>query len=149
MTPNEPDGPRRRIGEIADATGLTIRALHYYEEIGLLTSISRTDAGHRLYGPAAVERLYRISLLRQIGLPLVAIRASLEHDSVDLRSLMSDHLATIDARVAAEQRLRRRLVALVGTLASHEDPTGELLNILEDMTMVGNHDQPSDRDPRL
>ena len=101
MTPNEPDGPLRRIGEIADATGLTIRALHYYEEIGLLTPISRTDAGHRLYGPAAVERLYRISLLRQIGLPSVAIRASLEHDSADLRSVMSDHLATIDARVAA------------------------------------------------
>ena len=136
MTPNEPDGPLRRIGEIADATGLTIRALHYYEEIGLLTPISRTDAGHRLYGPAAVERLYRISLLRQIGLPLVAIRASLEHDAADLRGVMSDHLATIDARVAAEQRLRRKLVTLVGTLASDEDTTGDLLNILEDMTML-------------
>ena len=126
----------RKIGEIADATGMTIRALHYYEEVGLLAPTARTDAGHRLYGPDAVERLYRISLLRQLGVPLDGIRTSLADDGAGLRSLMTEHLTTIDARLAAEHRLRGRLVALVGTLETDEDTTGDLLNILEEMTML-------------
>ncbi|MGZ4675062.1 MAG: MerR family transcriptional regulator [Acidimicrobiia bacterium] len=129
-------GGVRKIGEIAEATGMTVRALHYYEEIGLLTPTARTDAGHRLYGPDAVERLYRIALLRQVGLPLDGIRASLANDGASLRALMTAHLATIDARIAAEQRLRGRLVTLVGTLESNEDTTGDLLSVLEDMTML-------------
>ena len=126
----------RKIGEIADATGMTIRALHYYEEVGLLAPTARTDAGHRLYGPDAVERLYRISLLRQLGVPLDGIRTSLADDGAGLRSLMTEHLTTIDTRLAAEHRLRGRLVALVGTLETDEDTTGDLLSILEEMTML-------------
>lgn len=136
MTAMEPDSTMRKIGEIAHATGMTVRALHYYEEIGLLTPISRTDAGHRLYGPVAVERLYRISLLRQLGVPLDGIRASLESAGTDLRTLMTDHLTAVDSRLAAETRLRGRLIQLIGTLESSEDTTGDLLSVLEDMTML-------------
>ena len=64
-----------RIGEISAATGMTIRTLHYYEEIGLIPTTARTAAGHRLYGPDALERLYRIAFLRQLGLPLDGVRA--------------------------------------------------------------------------
>ena len=115
---------------------MTIRTLHYYEEIGLLAPTSRTDAGHRLYGPHDVERLYRISLLHQLGVPLDGIRASLANDGAELRELMTDHLASVDARLAAENRLRGRLVQLVGTLESNEDTSGDLLSVLEDMTML-------------
>lgn len=126
----------RRIGEIAAATGMTVRTLHYYEEIGLLTPTSRTDAGHRLYGPDAIERLYRISLLRQLGLPLDGVRASLENDGADLRTLMTDHLSAVETQLAAENQLRGRLLRLVGALESNEDTTGDLLSVLEDMTML-------------
>ncbi|MEP6623727.1 MAG: MerR family transcriptional regulator [Acidimicrobiia bacterium] len=136
MSPPDTAQSLRKIGEIADATGMTIRALHYYEEVGLLTPTARTDAGHRLYGPATVERLYRISFLRQLGVPLDGIRASLADDGAGLRALMTEHLATIDSRLAAEHRLRARLVTLVGTLESNEDTTGDLLSVLEDMTML-------------
>ena len=47
----------RKIGELAAATGLTVRTLHYYEEIGLLPPPARTAAGHRVYGDRHVERL--------------------------------------------------------------------------------------------
>ena len=131
--------PTRRIGEIAKATGMTVRTLHYYEEIGLIRP-ERTDAGHRLYGPDAVERLYKISLLRRLSLPLSSVQATLatEGERVDLRSLMVDHLAAVDERLAAESRLRGRLVKLVGSLEIEppEDTSGDLLSILEDMTML-------------
>ena len=67
---------------------------------------------------------------------LDSIRESLADDGVSLRSLMTEHLATIDTRLAAEHRLRGRLVTLVGTLESDEDTTGDLLSVLEDMTML-------------
>lgn len=129
----------RKIGEIAAATGMTIRTLHYYEEIGLITPTARTDAGHRLYGPEAVERLYRISYLRQLGLPLDGVRATIE-DSGDLRSVMATHLAAVDERLATEHRLRNRLVHLLGMLDTTPDhpeaAAGDLLDVLEDMTML-------------
>lgn len=122
---------------------MTIRTLHYYEEIGLITPAARTESGHRLYGPDAVKQLYKISLLRQLGLSLNAIRDSLEAEhtdddggTVDLRSLMTEHLSAVDTRLAAENRLRGRLVKFVGTLESTEDTIGDLLSVLEDMTML-------------
>src|SRR6266540_480829 len=71
MAPRQQGGNTRRIGELAAATGLTVRTLHYYEEIGLLIPSGRTNAGHRLYDDTDVARLYRICLLRRLGLPLV------------------------------------------------------------------------------
>lgn len=129
-----------RIGEIADETGLTVRTLHYYEEIGLLIPAGRTGAGHRLYDGAAVERLYQISLLRQLGLSLDAVGSTLHTDGVDIAAMMRDHLDTVDARLAAETRLRSRLLHLVEALDDDakpsEDTTRDLLSVLEDMTML-------------
>jgi len=62
-----------KVGALAKAAGLTVRALHYYDHIGLLTPSRRTPAGHRLYDGGDVARLYRISLLRRLGFPLEQI----------------------------------------------------------------------------
>lgn len=56
-------GTARRVGELAAATGLTVRTLHYHEEIGLLVPSGRTGTGHRRYDDADVARLYRICLV--------------------------------------------------------------------------------------
>lgn len=53
-----------QVGTLAQATGLTVRALHHYDHIGLLSPSRRTAAGHRLYTADDVARLYRIRLLR-------------------------------------------------------------------------------------
>ena len=128
----------RKIGELADASGVTVRTLHYYEERELLVPSGRTDAGHRLYGPAEVERLYRICLLRQLGIPLDGVRASLERDGADLGTVIGCHLAELDRRLEAENRLRARLARLVGTIGVDDQPTIEILDVLEDMSMLEN-----------
>ncbi len=147
---NEPRRPEtlRRIGEIATASNLTVRTLRYYEEIGLLTPTARSEAGHRLYGTAAVEQLYRISLLRELGLPLERVGAALGSDGTDTRSLLADHLAAIEARLVAENRLRSRLIRLVDAIETNgtdaadgagnaeRNTADHLLEILEDMTML-------------
>ena len=63
-------GERYRIGELARAAGVTVRALHHYDSLGLLVPSERTGAGHRLYSADDVERLYRLLALRGVGLPL-------------------------------------------------------------------------------
>jgi len=58
------------VNQLAKLAGVSVRTLHHYEEIGLLAPSERTRSGHRLYGPADVERLQKIVGLRQLGVPL-------------------------------------------------------------------------------
>ena len=63
-----------RVGELARRTGLSVRTLHYYDEIGLLLPSRRTDGGHRLYTAGDVLRLQRIRSLQHLGFTLREIR---------------------------------------------------------------------------
>jgi DNA-binding transcriptional MerR regulator len=56
------------VGELASATGVTVRTLHHHDEIGLLAPSERTPAGHRRYSGEDLRRLYRIVVLRGLGL---------------------------------------------------------------------------------
>lgn len=125
-----------RIGEIAQATGFTVRALRHYEEIGLLNPTSRSAAGQRLYGPQSVEQLYRISALQRLGLSLTQVQLALAENQTDALTLIGDHLRAVEERLVVENRLRSRLVQVVQTLGNDEDATRDLMSILEDMNMT-------------
>jgi MerR family transcriptional regulator, thiopeptide resistance regulator len=126
-----------KVGELAAATGLTVRTLHHYEEIGLLVASGRTEAGHRVYDERDVERLYRICLLRRLGLPLSDISRALDDPAWDIRSAMAAHLGEVERRLAAENGLRGRLVTLLHSAESvAEPPSDDLLALLEEMTML-------------
>ena len=129
-------GPTHRIGELAEASGLSVRALRHYEEIGLLVPAQRSEAGHRLYGTGEVERLYRICSLRQLGLPLDGIRRSLADDGVELQSTITDHLADLDRRLAMENRLRAKLAHLVANFEPGGAHGQAVIDVLEDMSML-------------
>ena len=83
------DARRYTIGELAGATGLTVRTLHHYDSIGLLRPSDRSPSGYRLYGSQDVERLYRILALRQLGFSLKDIDAALTAEWVDLRQAIT------------------------------------------------------------
>jgi DNA-binding transcriptional MerR regulator/uncharacterized glyoxalase superfamily protein PhnB len=125
-------GDGRKVGEVAEATGLTVRTLHHYDEIGLLSASERTSSGHRLYTPGDVERLYRICLLRRLGLPLGEIASVLDDPDWDLRSALARHRVELERRMAAEAQLRSHLVRMESAGPSTED----LLTVLEEMTML-------------
>lgn len=78
-----------------------MRTLHHYEDIGLLVASVRTAAGHRLYTDADVERLYRISLLRQIGLPLAKIAHMLDDPAWNVRAALAAHLGEVERQLVA------------------------------------------------
>jgi len=128
--------PGRRIGDLAAATGLTVRTLHYYDEIGLLVASERSEAGYRLYSASDVERLYRICLLRRLGLPLAEIADALDDQGADLRSALVDHRSALERRIEAETQLRARLARLTAAPESEQPLTTDLLAVLEEMTML-------------
>ena len=126
-----------KVGELARATGLTVRALHYYEEIGLLRPSRRSSAGHRLYDAADVARLYRISLLRRLGFPLDQITSVIEDPEWQLAAAVDRHLHHTQNRAAIAARLCTRLATMAAELARHDNPSPEqLFSTLEEMTML-------------
>jgi DNA-binding transcriptional MerR regulator/uncharacterized glyoxalase superfamily protein PhnB len=119
------------------ATGLTVRALHHYDHIGLLSPSMRTAAGHRLYSSADVARLYRITLLRRLGFPLDQIASVLEDPEWQLPGAVRRHLAHTRQAAAAAARLCGRLADLAAALDIEDHPAaGPLFATLEEMTMT-------------
>lgn len=109
-----------KVGRLAAESGLTVRMLHHWDAIGLL-SPSRTGSGdHREYGEDDVGRLYLIVALRELGLDLAGIKACLDA-GVDPRRVMEDHLRHLDACLERLQRARNRSADLLRRLPA-DDP---------------------------
>jgi DNA-binding transcriptional MerR regulator len=118
---------RRRwsIGELAGATGLTVRTLHHYDEIGLVGAAERTASGHRRYTEADVQRLYRVRALRGLGLSLDKIATVLDRSADDLatlRELLTAQLTELEAHADRITRLRRHIGGLLEQLADSTMP---------------------------
>src|SRR4051812_41188624 len=120
------------VGELAAASGLTIRTLHHWDEIGLLCPAERSGAGHRRYSSDDVERLYRIVALRRLGLSLDDVGRALEAEGPDLRAAVAAHLA----RVKDELVRLRRLEGILEALVEFGEPSTDLMiDAIEVMTM--------------
>jgi DNA-binding transcriptional MerR regulator len=132
-----------KVGELARRTGLTIRTLHHYDDIGLLRPSLHTEAGHRLYTAADVVRLQRVLALRQLGFSLEEVRDCLDGPGFSPPEVIRLHLA----RLREEIDLRRRLCERLEVLAAHfegagEVPADEFLRVIEVMTMMEKHYTP-------
>lgn len=123
-----------KIGDLAKRTGVSVRTLHHYHQIGLLSPSHRTESGHRLYGREEVIRLQQIISLRQMGLALEEIRAFLEQPGASARRVVEMQLARLREQIEHQQRLCRRLEALA-TRFDGEASVDEYLNAIEEMTM--------------
>jgi len=138
MNTAEPAGQAWKVGALAQATGLTVRALHHYDHIGLLTPSRRTTAGHRLYTSEDVARLYRLTLLRRLGFPLDQIAGVLEDPQWQLPGAIERHLEHTRQRAAIAARLCNRLAGMSAGLAADDgNPSpDQLFATLEEMTML-------------
>ncbi len=135
--------PPWKVGELARRTGLSVRTLHWYDEIGLLTPSYYSESGHRLYTPADVARLQQILALRQLGFALEEVRAWLDDADFSPLSLMEMHLNRLREQIDAQRRLCERLEALAGFLRAAETVSVEdLLQVIEDMTMFEKYYTP-------
>lgn len=118
-----------RVGELAKRSGKTVRALHLYEEIGLLEPSRRTDAGYRLYDADAVTRVAWITRLQAAGLSLPEIRELLTSwdgsqtaagAMKKVTELYESKLAETRAQIARLRELEAELVSSLAYLETCE-----------------------------
>ena len=112
-----------RIGELADATGLTVRTLRHYEAVGLLESVERSESGYRRYRADDTERLYAIVALRRLGLSLAQIRSTLSAEPAALPEVLRRHLADVRERIAALAELEAVLDRVEQELGGARSPS--------------------------
>lgn len=100
-----------RVHEFAGLAGVTVKALHHYDRLGLLTP-RRTEAGYRVYTGCDLERLEQIVALKFLGLPLRQIKAVLERTALELpdtlrlqRTALEEKQALLTRTAAAWARL--------------------------------------------
>jgi DNA-binding transcriptional MerR regulator len=125
-----------KVGELAKRTGLTVRTLHHYDQIGLLSPSHRTAAGHRLYAEADVARLQQIASLRSLGFPLEEIRDVLNQGRMSALQVVQLHADRLREQVKSQQRLVERLDALAQGLRTAETVSAEqLIQTIEEITM--------------
>ena len=124
-----------KVGLLARRTGLTVRTLHHYDEIGLLTPSRRTPAGHRLYGEREVRRLQQIASLRQLGLSLEEIRDCLDRPEYSLEHVLDLQIERIQEQIGRHQRLHALIVGLRDRLRSAEGVSVDDLTRTIEVTM--------------
>jgi DNA-binding transcriptional MerR regulator len=100
---------RRTVGQVAALVGVSVRTLHHYDEIALVTPSARSSVGYRSYSDADVERLHRVLLYRELGFPLEEIATLLDDPSVDALVHLRRQRALLDERI---DRLHRMVAAV-------------------------------------
>lgn len=136
---------RLTVGELAKRSGLTVRTLHHYHAIGLLTPSARAENGYRLYGRDEIARLHQIQALRRFGLALAEIGAYLDQPGAPLADVIARQIAMLDRQMQQAARLRERLAQLHEQLADGTEPElADWLKTLEMMTMYDKYFSPEE-----
>src|SRR5262245_1930183 len=100
-----------KVGELARRTGLTVRMLHHYDEVGLLRPSLHTGAGHRLYTAGDVARLQQVLSLRQLGFSLEQVRDCLDRPGFAPVEVIRLHAARLREQPDHWQEARRAKAA--------------------------------------
>jgi DNA-binding transcriptional MerR regulator len=128
-----------KVGELAKSTGLTVRALHHYDSIGLLHPTGRSDSGYRLYSRDDVERLHSIQTLRRLGLSLGDVAQFLDCGAVPLPAILARQIDALDHEIAQARALRERLGVMQSILAGGGRP--EIDDWLVSLSMMNTFEQ--------
>lgn len=111
-----------KVGELARRTGVTVRALHHYDHIGLLRPSARSEGGYRLYDRDDVARLHGIRTLQQLGVPLAEMPRLLDGGTAALQAILARQMHALDQEMARTQALRDRLGVVQLVLAKGGTP---------------------------
>ncbi|TXS49179.1 MerR family transcriptional regulator [Streptomyces sp. t39] len=120
------------VGQVAKSLGVTVRALHHWDEIDLARPSLRTHAGYRLYTAADLERLHRIVVYRELGLGLDGIRAVLDDSAADVLGALRAQRSRITERM---DRLRQLGAQVDRMIDAHE--RGLLLTVEQQAAVFG------------
>lgn len=121
-----------KIGELSAQSGVPIKTIRYYEELGLLPSVGRTEGNYRLFVPQTLQRLAFIKRLQKLGLSLHQIKECLaiydrgELPCPDLQHKLQAQVAQIDCQIAELLALRSELVDILAHWQPQPAPTAHI-----------------------
>lgn len=121
------------IGDLARRTGLTVKAIRFYADCGLVPPTTRNPAGHRLYGIDAVARLDHVRTLRDLGLDLPTVRKVVDRE-ISLAEVAAAHAEALAVQIRT-LRLRRAVLTAVarrGSTPEEMDLMHKLAKLSED-----------------
>jgi DNA-binding transcriptional MerR regulator len=126
-----------KVGELARRTGISVRTLHHYDDIGLLKPSQCSESNHRIYSQSDVARLQHIVSLKALGLSLTEISNFLAKPDSSPVSIIQLHLKELKSELVEREKLAARLERIESALKSKQQkPTvDELLNLIEAITM--------------
>jgi DNA-binding transcriptional MerR regulator len=110
-----------KIGELASMTGITVRTLHYYDEVGLLKPSKITETGHRLYDIQSVTTLYQIISLKDMGFNLDEIKDLIHDRYIDIRKFVEIQISKVQEEIAQKQLLFSKLLKLKQELKDNKN----------------------------
>jgi MerR family transcriptional regulator, thiopeptide resistance regulator len=122
----------KTVGEVAELAGVTVRTLHHYDELGLLSPSGRSEAGYRLYSYDDLARLREILIWRTLGFPLTEIGSVLDDPGHDRLAALERQRELIEGEI---ERLGALAAAVDAAIAAHVNGTR-----LEETTMFDGFD---------
>lgn len=129
----------KTVKEVSQITGISVRTLHYYDEIGLLKPTETSTAGYRLYDDKALETLQQILFFREFNMPLKEIKAIIQNPDLDKRQLLNDQKEILTLK---KVRLERIIASIVEILKGENKMDFEVFSKkdIEEMysTMIDN-----------
>lgn len=99
----------RTVKEISDLTGISVRTLHYYDEIGLLKPSEKSEAGYRLYDDKALETLQQILFFREFDIPLKEIKAVMDNPALEKNQILQMQRKML---VSKKERMERLIASI-------------------------------------
>ncbi|MBC6974024.1 MerR family transcriptional regulator [Bacillus sp. Xin] len=113
-----------RVKEVADLVGISVRTLHHYDEIGLLTPDETTESGYRLYSNENLELLQQILFFKELGFPLKKIKEIINSPSFDRQEAL-----TLHRKMLLEKRARLdKVIATIDKTILHTKGEIEMTN---------------------
>ncbi len=107
----------RTVKEVSNLTGISVRTLHYYDEIGLLKPTGKSEAGYRLYDDKALETLQQVLFFREFDIPLKEIKAIMANPALDRNKILQ-----MQRKMLTEKKERmERLIASIDDILKGEN----------------------------
>lgn len=132
-----------KVGVLARRTGVSVSALHYYDEIGLLSPSDHTDVGHRLYTGSDIIRLQQIKSLQQLGFSLEEIKHCLDGPHFSPQKVIELHIEALTEQIELQKSIRSRLHTIAAGLRSTEEVSVEqFVRIIEEINKMENRFTP-------
>lgn len=129
----------KTVKEISILTGISVRTLHYYDEIGLLKPTGKSEAGYRLYDDKALEKLQQILFFREFDISLKEIKVVMDNPNLDKNQILQMQRKML---LAKKERMEHLIASIDDILKGENNMSFEIFNKaeIEDMyrSMVSN-----------